>query len=128
RQIFNAIGNGFAEYAFTDALKLRTSLGVTAIFDRFRALSPRTIPSGAANQGSATDNSNENYNVINENTLNYRRQLMGNGLDLLGGFTVWRARGEANNSANTRFSNALLGVYGLGSGTVPTASTSYSDW
>jgi TonB-linked SusC/RagA family outer membrane protein len=128
RQIFNAIGNGYSEYAFTDALKFRTSLGVTAVFDRFRAFSPRTIPSGAANQGSATDNSSENYNIINENTLNYRRQLLGNGLDLLGGFTVQRARGEGNNSGNTRFSNDLLGVYGLGSGTVPTASTSYSDW
>jgi TonB-dependent starch-binding outer membrane protein SusC len=128
RSIFNAIGNGYGEYAITDALKLRSSIGITAVFDRFRAFSPRTIPSGAANQGSATDNSGENYNVVNENTVNYRRQVRGNGLDLLGGFTVQRARGEGNNSGNTRFSNDILGVFGLGSGTVPTASTSYSDW
>ncbi|MDB4884048.1 MAG: TonB-dependent receptor plug [Gemmatimonadetes bacterium] len=128
RSIFNAIGNGFGEYAFTDALKLRSSLGVTAVFDRFRYFAPRTIPAGAASQGSATDNSGENYNIINENTLNYRRQLLGNALDVLGGFTVQKSRGEAVNAGNTRFSNDILGVYGLGSGTLPTASTSYNDW
>ena len=128
RAIFNTIGNGFAEYAFTDDLRLRTSLGVTAVFDRFRFFAPRTIPAGAAAQGSASENSGENYNVINENTLNYRGRIMGSALELLGGFTAQRSRGEAVNAGNTRFSNDILGVYGLGSGTLPTASTSYNDW
>jgi len=128
RSIFNAIGNGFGEYSFTDALKLRSSVGVTAVFDRFRFFAPRTIPAGAASQGSASENSGENYNVINENTLNYRRQVAGNALELLGGFTAQKSRGEAVNAGNTRFSNDILGVYGLGSGTLPTASTSYNDW
>jgi TonB-dependent starch-binding outer membrane protein SusC len=128
RALFNAIGNGFAEYAFTDALRLRSSLGVTAVFDRFRFFAPRTIPAGASAQGSASENSGENYNVINENTLNYKRDVMGSALELLGGFTAQRSRGESVNAANTRFSNDILGVYGLGSGTLPTASTSYNDW
>ena len=128
RSIFNAIGNGFGEYAFTDALKLRSSLGVTAVFDRFRFFAPRTIPAGAASQGSATDNAGETYNVINENTLNYNRQVAGNPLELLGGFTAQKSRGESVNAGNTRFSNDILGVYGLGSGTLPTASTGYNDW
>src|SRR5205814_502665 len=48
RSIFNAIGNGYGEYALSDAVKVRSSLGLTAVFDRFRSFSPRTIPSGAA--------------------------------------------------------------------------------
>ena len=128
RAIFNAIGNAFGEYAITDALKLRSSLGVTAVFDRFRFFAPRTIPAGAGSQGSASENSGENYNVINENTIDYKRQVLGSALDLLGGFTAQKSRGESVNAANTRFSNDLLGVYGLGSGTLPTASTSYNDW
>ena len=44
RTLFNAIGNGYAEYSFSDALKARTSVGITANFDRFTFFAPRTIP------------------------------------------------------------------------------------
>jgi len=129
RALFNAIGNGFAEYAFTDALRLRSSLGVTAVFDRFRFFAPRSIPGGASTNGNASEQSGENYNVINENTLNYKRQVFGSALDLLGGFTAQKSRGESLNAANRQFSNDLLGVYGLGSGTQPQVPTlSYNDW
>jgi TonB-linked SusC/RagA family outer membrane protein len=128
RSIFNAIGNGYGEYALTDALKLRSSVGVTAVFDRFRSFSPRTIPSGVATNGDASEISGENYNVVNENTINYRRQLIGNALDLLGGFTAQRSKGEDVRAGNRQFSNDILGIYGLGSGTLPTASTNYNDW
>src|SRR3982751_1849836 len=74
RTLFNAIGNGYAEYNFTGELKGRSSIGITANFDRFTFFAPRTIPAGASSQGSASENSGENYNVINENTLTYRRQ------------------------------------------------------
>jgi TonB-dependent starch-binding outer membrane protein SusC len=123
RSIFNAIGNGYGEYALNDAITLRTSVGLTAVFDRFRYFAPRTIPAGAANQGSAQDQAGETYNVVNENTINYRRQLQGNALDLLGGFTAQRSRGESVDARNTRFSNDLLGVYGLTTGTLPVIQT-----
>ena len=127
RTLFNTIGNAFAEYAITDAFRLRTSLGATAIFDRFRGFSPRTIPGGSANQGNATLNAGESYNIINENTATYRREVLGSALDLLGGFTVQRARGEGLNANNSRFSNDLLGVYGFGQGATLTNSASYSE-
>ena len=54
--------------------------------------------------------------------------MLGNALDLLGGFTVQRQRGESIDSRNTRFSNDLLGVYGLPSGTLPVINSSpYSE-
>jgi len=128
RTVFNTIGNVFAEYAFMDALRLRSSLGLTAVFDRFRFFAPRTIPGGASAQGSAQNQSGETYNVVNENTLNYRRDVMGNALDLLGGFTVQRSRGESIDARNTRFSNDILGVYGLPTGTLPVIQNSpYSE-
>jgi TonB-linked SusC/RagA family outer membrane protein len=128
RTLFNAIGNGYAEYSFTSELKARTSVGITANFDRFTFFAPRTIPAGASAQGSAQDQSGENYNVVNENTLDWRHQLAGNALDLLGGFTVQRQRGESIDARNTRFSNDLLGVYGLPSGTLPVINSSpYSE-
>ena len=128
RSIFSAIGNGYAEYALTSALKARSSIGVTAGFERFHFFAPRTIPAGASSQGSASEFSGETYNIVNENTLDYRRTVLGHALDLLGGFTVQKSRGETVNASNTRFSNDLLGVYGLGSGTLPNASTGYNDW
>jgi hypothetical protein len=127
RTLFNTIGNAFAEYAITDAFRLRTSLGATAIFDRFRGFSPRTIPGGSAAQGNATLNAGESYNIINENTATYRRDVFGSALDLLGGFTVQRARGEGLNANNSRFSNDLLGVYGFGQGATLTNSANYSE-
>jgi TonB-linked SusC/RagA family outer membrane protein len=128
RSIFNAIGNGYAEYALTDALKLRSSVGVTAAFDRFHFFAPRTIPAGASSEGSASESSGQNYTVINENTIDYRRDVLGHGLDLLGGFTVQRSRGESIDARNTRFSNDLLGVYGLPTGTLPViASSPYNE-
>ena len=51
RTLFNAIGNGYAEYSFTDALKARSSVGITANFDRFTFFAPRTIPAVRATQG-----------------------------------------------------------------------------
>jgi TonB-linked SusC/RagA family outer membrane protein len=128
RTIFNTIGNVFAEYDLMDALKLRSSVGLTASFDRFRFFAPRTIPGGASAQGSAQNQSGENYTVVNENTIDYRRQVLGNALDLLGGFTVQRSRGESVDARNTRFSNDLLGVYGLPTGTQPVIQNSpYSE-
>ena len=128
RTLFNTIGNVFAEYAIMNDLRLRSTLGLTAVFDRFRFFAPRTIPGGASAQGSAQNQSGENYNVVNENTINYKRQVFGNALDLLGGFTVQRSRGESIDARNTRFSNDLLGVYGIPTGTLPVIqSAPYSE-
>jgi TonB-linked SusC/RagA family outer membrane protein len=128
RSLFNTIGNLWGEYELLDGLRLRSSLGVTANFERFRSFSPRTIPAGSGSNGSGSMFSGENYNIVNENTVNYRRELFGSNLDLLGGFTAQRNRNENVNAGNSQFSNDLLGVYGLGTGTIPTASSGYSDW
>jgi TonB-dependent starch-binding outer membrane protein SusC len=128
RSLFNSIGNLFAEYELAEGLRARTSLGVTANFERFRAFSPRTIPAGSGSNGSGSMFSGETYNVVNENTLNYRREVFGSNLDLLAGFTAQKNRNETVNAGNSQFSNDLLGVYGLGTGTIPTASSGYSDW
>jgi TonB-linked SusC/RagA family outer membrane protein len=128
RSIFSTLGNAFAEYAFSDALKARSSLGVTAGFERFQFFAPRTIPAGVGSQGSASQFSGQSYNVVNENTLDYKRTVLGNALDVLGGFTVQKAHDESLNASNTRFSNDLLGPYGLPTGTLPNISNSgYSE-
>jgi TonB-dependent starch-binding outer membrane protein SusC len=128
RSLFNSIGNLWGEYSLAEGLKLRSSLGVTANFERFRSYQPRTIPGGSGVNGTGSLFSGENYNIVNENTLSYRRELFGSNLDLLGGFTAQRNRNETVQAGNSQFSNDILGVYGLGTGTVPTATSGYSDW
>jgi hypothetical protein len=91
RTLFNAIGNGFAEYAFTDELRLALSLGVTAVLRPLPLLRAAHDPGGRRSQGSAQDQSGENYNVVNENTLELAPPAARNALDLLGGFTVQTA-------------------------------------
>jgi TonB-linked SusC/RagA family outer membrane protein len=128
RSIYNTVGNLYGEYELAEGLRLRSSLGLNANFERFRSYSPRTIPAGSGTNGSGSQTSSENYNIINENTLNYSRPVFGSNLDVLGGFTVQRNRFESVNAGNTQFSNDLLGAYGLGTGTVPTAGSNFTDW
>jgi TonB-linked SusC/RagA family outer membrane protein len=128
RSLFNTIGNLYGEYEVLDGLRARTSLGVTANFERYRFFAPRTIPAGASSNGSGNEFSGENFNIVSENTLNYRREILGNPLEVLGGFTVQKNRGEELRGNNSQFSNDLLGVYGLGTGTLPGTSTAYNDW
>ena len=128
RRLFNTIGNLYAQYKLAEGLQARSSLGMTANFERYLSYSPRTIPGGSSSNGSGSEFSGETYNLVNENTLDYRRQILGQALDLLGGFTVQRYRNETLNGSNSQFSNDLLGVYGLGTGTLPNTSSGYSDW
>jgi TonB-linked SusC/RagA family outer membrane protein len=128
RSIFAAIGNVFGEYKLTDDLRARSSVGITSNFERYRYYAPRTIARGAGSNGTGNEYSGQSFNLINENTLNYSRELFGSNLDLLGGFTVQTNRFESNSSSNSQFVNDLLGVYGLGSGTRAGASSDYNDW
>ena len=107
RRLFNAIGNGYAEYSFTDALKLRSSLGITANFDQFTFFAPRTIPERCFRPGQRAGSGGRELQR-RQREHGQLASSCGNALDLLGGFTVQRQRGESIDSRNTRFSNDLL--------------------
>jgi TonB-linked SusC/RagA family outer membrane protein len=128
RSIFAAIGNVYGEYSLLDNLRVRSTVGITSNFERYRYYAPRTIARGSGSNGTGNEYAGQSFNVVNENTVNYNRELFGNSLDVLGGFTVQTNRFESNSSSNSQFVNDLLGVYGLGSGTRAGASSDYTDW
>lgn len=128
RALFTTIGNVYGEYDLLDGLRLRNSFGLNANFERFRSYSPRSSPAGRGSNGSGSQYTGENYNLVNETTLNYQRGIPGGNLDLLGGFTVQENRFESATASSTQFSNDLLGPFGLGTGRLPTASSNFTDW
>jgi TonB-linked SusC/RagA family outer membrane protein len=128
RSVFGAIGDLFGDYALWENLHLRTSLAATSTFERYRFYAPRTSPEGSNVNGTGSEFAGQSINLVNENTANYRRDVLGNHLDLLGGFTVQTSRNESVNATNQGFANDLTGVYNLVAGTLPGVGTTYNNW
>lgn len=88
---WRGIGNVFAEYDLTDALRLRSSFGGNFGFDRRATYNPRTISQGFANNGTATVNTSQSRDLTQENLLTYRAEVGPGNLDLLIGNTYQTA-------------------------------------
>jgi TonB-linked SusC/RagA family outer membrane protein len=125
---FHVIGGAYAEYRLLEALRLRSSLGLTSSFGRTDVYSPRTSPNGWTTNGIGSAVSVQSSNLTNENTAMYARDLGPGTLDLLGGFTVQTSRVRTTTAGNSQFVNDLTGVENLGAGTIPTVGTNLRDW
>jgi TonB-linked SusC/RagA family outer membrane protein len=128
RTLFSVIGNFFGEYALTDGLRLRSSLGTTSSFDRSRYFAPRTTAIGLNTNGSAEQTAGTTLNVVNENILSYSRRVRGDNLDLTAGFTAQTSRTDGLSGANQQFVTDATGAYDLGAGTQPTTTSDYDKW
>jgi TonB-dependent starch-binding outer membrane protein SusC len=128
RSVFGTIGNVFGEYSLLENLRLRSTLGLTGTFERYRFFAPRTSPAGINTNGDANVTSGQTINLVNENTVNYRRDILGNSAEVVGGFTVQTSRFEGDSARNQQFANDLTGAYNLSSGTRPSVGSVYAKW
>jgi TonB-linked SusC/RagA family outer membrane protein len=121
--------NGFAEYELLQGLKAKVLLGADVINNKQNRYLPSTVLEGAPG-GIASVGSLFTTNWLNENTLNYNKELQsGHTFDVLVGFTQQQARTESHISRASNFVNDSFTFNDLGSGTLLLAPSSlYSEW
>lgn len=129
RRVSRLLGSGFGEYAFSDALRFRSTFGTNFATERTPEYRPSTSPAGAAAQGFASVYSNQGVEVTNENTLEYKRALFGNNLDVLGGFSIQRSNFEDQYAEAQTFPNDAFSFNNLGAGKTRSGiGTNAVDW
>ena len=119
------LSTAFLEYEAMKGLTLRTSLNAELGQTTFNYFSPST--SGGWNtappraSGDMTLNSNQFYTWLNENTINYKRVLGQHNVDVLGGYTVQKFRGDMSNIVATNFPNDNVRTLSAATTFVPTS-------
>jgi TonB-linked SusC/RagA family outer membrane protein len=114
------LGNLFAEYDLTDALRFRSSLGGSASVVRAKRYAPSTVMEGAGANGDALIQSVESTDLVNENILTYRPSTRaGDNLDFTGGFTVQTFRSEMVEARTQGFGTDITGANDLSAGARP---------
>jgi TonB-linked SusC/RagA family outer membrane protein len=125
QEVYNLsiFSNFYAEYEIIKGLKLRSSLGANYVSNGGQSFSPTDIFVGAG-IGSASQFSGRYYEWLNENTINYNKDIdRNNSIDLSGGFTYQHWYSKAFSAGITNLSNNLLGADNLSVG-VPSSPTS----
>jgi TonB-linked SusC/RagA family outer membrane protein len=130
RNEWRLVGDFFAEVDVTPALHVRSSFGTNTHFWRNPYFAPRTVAPGASANGSASIGTGYDRELINENTLTYRREMGSGTFDALGGFSVQTGASESGPWAHAeRFPVDQIEWYDLGSGTNQRqVSSGFSDW
>ncbi len=124
-QVSSVIGNIYGEYTFIPRLTFRTTFGVdyASVVDQFFQ------PSDAVRNGTASGQafSSTVDGWINENTLNYAKDLGNHHLTGLLGYSVQERSSFAINAAGTQY--ATNNIYTLNAAVLPTtASTNTSAY
>ncbi|MCB9267129.1 MAG: TonB-dependent receptor [Lewinellaceae bacterium] len=94
---FQLLSNAFLEWEIVDGLTAKTTASVQTGSRNLFQFNPSTIgvlfiPPPSIPSGS--DNNVQFYNWLNENTLNYRKEVGSHNFDLLAGFTSQQFRSE----------------------------------
>ncbi|NUO38467.1 MAG: TonB-dependent receptor [Gemmatimonadaceae bacterium] len=129
RRVSRLLGSAFGELAPTENLRFRSTLGTNFVAERTPEFRPSTSPAGAQFQGFASMYSSQGVELTNENTVDYRRDVFGSSLDMLGGFSIQRSNFEDQYSEATTFPNDAFSFNNLGAGKTRTGlSTNAVDW
>ena len=117
------------EYAITDDLKFKTSVGATTTNLRRAYYYSKNIGGGSTSNGKGGISSQTTRNLINENILSYNKSIGLHTFTVLGGVTTQQALIEAFSTQNTNFSLEDLRFNNLSVGTSPSIpSSSKENW
>jgi TonB-linked SusC/RagA family outer membrane protein len=129
RRVSRLLGSAFGEYALSDALRFRSTLGTNFATERTPEYRPSTSPAGAQFQGWGSVYSNQGVELTNENTVDYRRNVFGSDLGLLGGFSVQKSNFEDQYAEAQTFPNDAFAFNNLGAGKTRSGiGTNAVDW
>ena len=117
-QTFRVLGDIYSQWEIIPNLKAKVSLGVDVFNNRADFFTPSYIyeSNGIA---TASIGNNMYYNWLNENTLNYSKQINENNfISLLGGITFQKNVSESFDASSQGFVNDVLQENNLGAGAV----------
>lgn len=128
--LIRLLANSYVDIKIAEGLNLRSSLGADLQSSRLNYYVTRNAIVGASVQGSASVNTTQRINWLNENTLNYTKSINPkNTISALAGYTIQEIKGEnAVANANT-FSNDFAEYNNLGTGsTLIAPSSAANEW
>ena len=124
------LANSFLDYSIIEGLNLRVSFGADLLTTKNNAYSTRLSAIGASLGGGGSIGTTQNIGWLNENTLNYTRQLSAkHSLNALLGYTIQGLKTENVTATANTFTNdfALYNNLGAGSSLVAPSSGA-TDW
>jgi TonB-linked SusC/RagA family outer membrane protein len=129
RRIARLLGSAFADFTPMDGLQFRSTVATNFSTERTPQYRPRTSPAGSSDGGWAGVYSSQGVELTNENTVDYRRTVRGNALDVLGGFSIQVSNWEDQNSEARNFPNDAFTWNSLSAAKTRAAlTTNASDW
>ncbi|GGM90113.1 SusC/RagA family TonB-linked outer membrane protein [Dyadobacter beijingensis] len=124
---FRLLGNTYAEFAISGSLKFRTTFGADLNYAKNQIWIPSTLSTSApVGIASATATRSENINWLNENTLSYKKTFGKHTVDLVGGFTAQRERGDVITANAVNFPDNL--IPNINGGTVNSGTEGIQDY
>lgn len=120
-----AFTNANLEYQPIKGLTLRSTFGVNYLNAGNKSFVPSTLYAGSGNGGSASQNSTQNYNWLNENTITYNKEfneihsvnvVLGNSMQ------HWYNRGFSAGITNLSTNNENADNLGIGIASTPGSS------
>jgi TonB-linked SusC/RagA family outer membrane protein len=117
---FRILGNAYANYSILKDLKLRVTFGTDINQFKRRTWQPNTI--NPSNPSTAEARNGEDNSWLNENTLNYKKQINDHSIDALIGYTAQRSYSNITIATAGNFPDNL--IPNINGGTVTSGSES----
>lgn len=129
-QVIRLLANAYLDYAIAEGLTFRTSFGTDLLSTKINDYTTRLSLAGVGVGGSASVSSAQSFNWLNENTLNYTRQLgTRHTLSALLGYTIQGISMESVTANANTFANDFAAYNNLGAGsTLVAPSSGASEW
>lgn len=126
---FRVLGNAYAEYKFMNDFKAKVSFGIDQIHSNEYQYIPISLYEGQSVSGGGQQGNKVVRSWLNENTLNYNKQLGDHSYDALIGYTQQQYKADGRNASQGGFTSDATQDYDLGAGAInKAASSSYSAW
>lgn len=129
RRFDRVLGNVTGSYSLTENLTFNVMLGVDQVATKRDFYNPRVLQAGLP-AGEGTKGFSSNTSFLNENTLNYTKQIgEDDQLNITAGFTWQTEQNESLNGSSSGFVNDDLENNILGSGEIFSApNTDFDEW
>ena len=126
--ITRLLGNFYGEYLFTKDLKFRSTIGAD-LENRDRHVYQTSRFNNENPLNSANVSSVNRTSLLNENTLNYNKNIGDHSISALVGLTAQKEMEEYRGINSRGFASDATGSYDLGAGSqVPIVGSSYADF